>query len=559
MLVNLHVKNLALIEEENIDFSEGLNILTGETGAGKSIILGSISAALGAKCSPEFIRTGCEYGLAEVTFSIEDNTSKELIKDLGVLDIDEGELVISRKISPQRSQFKVNGQSFTASQTRQLANLLINIHGQRDNLILIDENNQLNVIDEYCMDYIKDTLIDFKEAYKNYKSLKAELDELDINEEERQRQISFLEYEINEIESATLTINEDEEVEKKYNKMRNFQKIMEELDTSSNLLYLGEDNISDMISEIFRAVTKASEYDESLVDAKNTLSSIEDLIGDVSHQISNYISDLEFNEEEFNQLEQRLDLINNLKMKYGKTIEQILLSIEEKQNKLEELENLNSVVERKKEELKRAKDKALSLAKALSDTRKEKAMVLKKEFIKALKELNFLDVKFEIEFNTKEMGTNGIDEITFMISTNPGEELKPLAKVSSGGELSRIMLAIKSVMASKNDQKTYIFDEIDAGISGKTASLVATKLAKLSNHNQIICITHLPQIAAMASKHFIIEKSLANNRTISNIRGLNEEDSLKELARLLGDGEITKATLLNATELKRKAKDLILL
>ena len=559
MLVNLHVKNLALIEEENIDFSEGLNILTGETGAGKSIILGSISAALGAKCSPEFIRTGCEYGLAEVTFSIEDNASKELIKDLGVLDIDEGELVISRKISPQRSQFKVNGQSFTASQTRQLANLLINIHGQRDNLILIDENNQLNVIDEYCMDYIKDTLIDFKEAYNNFKTLKAELDELDINEEERQRQISFLEYEINEIESATLTINEDEEVEKKYNKMRNFQKIMEELDTSSNLLYLGEDNISDMISEIFRAVTKASEYDESLVDAKNTLSSIEDLIGDVSHQISNYISDLEFNEEEFNQLEQRLDLINNLKMKYGKTIEQILLSLEEKQNKLEALENLNSVVDRKKEELKRAKDKALSLAKTLSDTRKEKAMALKKEFIKALKELNFLDVKFEIEFNTKEMGTNGIDEITFMISTNPGEELKPLAKVSSGGELSRIMLAIKSVMASKNDQKTYIFDEIDAGISGKTASLVATKLAKLSNHNQIICITHLPQIAAMASKHFIIEKSLANNRTISNIRGLNEEDSLKELARLLGDGEITKATLLNATELKRKAKDLILL
>lgn len=559
MLVNLHVKNLALIEEENIDFSEGLNILTGETGAGKSIILGSISAALGAKCSPEFIRTGCEYGLAEVTFSIEDNASKELIKDLGVLDIDEGELVISRKISPQRSQFKVNGQSFTASQTRQLANLLINIHGQRDNLILIDENNQLNVIDEYCMDYIKDTLINFKEAYKNYKSLKAELDELDINEEERQRQISFLEYEINEIESATLTINEDEEVEKKYNKMRNFQKIMEELDTSSNLLYLGEDNISDMISEIFRAVTKASEYDESLVDARNTLSSIEDLIGDVSHQISNYISDLEFNEEEFNQLEQRLDLINNLKMKYGKTIEQILLSLEEKQNKLEELENLNSVVDKKKEELKKAKDKALSLAKVISDTRKEKAMALKKEFIKALKELNFLDVKFEIEFNTKEMGTNGIDEITFMISTNPGEELKPLAKVSSGGELSRIMLAIKSVMASKNDQKTYIFDEIDAGISGKTASLVATKLAKLSNHNQIICITHLPQIAAMASKHFIIEKSLANNRTISNIRGLNEEDSLKELARLLGDGEITKATLLNATELKRKAKDLILL
>ena len=270
------------------------------------------------------------------------------------------------------------------------------------------------------------------------------------------------------------------------------------------------------------------------------------------------MSDLEFDEERFNELENRLDLINNLKMKYGKSIEDILANLSAKEKKLEEYLDFDNVYNNNKKELAKIEDECLILAKQLSNIRKIAAKKLEKAFIIALKELNFMDVKFEIEFSQTNLSQLGIDKLCFMISTNPGEELKPLSKVASGGELSRIMLALKSIMASKNDQTSYIFDEIDAGISGKTASMVATKLAALSKSNQIICITHLPQIAAMASKHFIIEKSLSNNRTISNIKALTEEESINELARLLGDGSMTDATILNAKELKNRSKNLIL-
>lgn len=558
MLVNLHVKNLALIEEENIDFNEGLNILTGETGAGKSIILGSINAALGAKTSPEFIRTGCEYGLAEVTFFVEDEKTRNALKEYGILDIDDGELVISRKISQNRSTIKINGQSFTSSQTRQLANLLINIHGQRDNQILIDESNQLALVDEYVKEEAIEISSKLKESFKRFKEAKKALEELNINEEERNRQISFLEYEINEISSANLRPKEDTKIEAEYNKMKNYQKIVSELSFVSEALYEGEGNVSDLISEIIRHTNKALEYDEGLTDTANTLNSIEDLITDVNHQVSNYMSDLEFDEERFNELENRLDLINNLKMKYGKSIEDILENLSAKEKKLEEYLDFDNVYNNNKKELAKIEDECLNLAKQLSNIRKLAAKKLEKAFIIALKELNFLDVKFEIEFSQANLSQLGIDKLCFMISTNPGEDLKPLSKVASGGELSRIMLALKSIMASKNDQTSYIFDEIDTGISGKTASMVATKLSALSKSNQIICITHLPQIAAMASKHFIIEKSLSNNRTISNIKALTEEESINELARLLGDGSMTDATILNAKELKSRSKNLIL-
>ena len=558
MLANLHVKNLALIEEENIDFEDGLNILTGETGAGKSIILGSINAALGAKTSPDFIRSGCEYGLSEVTFMIEDEITLDKLKKLGVIDIEDGELIISRRITPGRSIIRVNGISFTAAQTRQLASLLINIHGQRDNQLLIDENNQLNVIDDYARNEIQGLDNELINLYKQYKVAKAELESLNINEEERKRKISFLEFEINEIEAAILKPDEDTQIENEYNRMLNFQKIMEELSGAAEILYEGEDNASDLISEAIRRIFKASNYDESLDDINKVLSSIEDLMGDVSHRLSNYIQDLEFDNETFKELEERLDLINNLKMKYGNSIDEINESLEKKKALLEEYKDFNNVYNKKNAHVEELEIKCVTLAKDLSKIRKEAAIKLESEIISALKDLNFLDVAFKINFNEKALSNNGIDDITFMISTNPGEDLKPLSKIASGGELSRIMLALKSVMASQNDKTTYFFDEIDAGISGKTASMVAAKLSALSKSNQIICITHLPQIASNADKHFMIEKSLSNNRTISNIKALNEEESLNELARLLGDGNITSAALLNAKELKSNAKNLIL-
>ena len=505
MLVNLHVKNLALIEEENIDFDEGLNILSGETGAGKSIILGSINAALGSKTSPDFIRSGCEYGLSEITFAIPEDKI-ERIKELGIISCDDGELVISRKIMSNRSQIKVNGQSFTSAQTRVLAHELIDIHGQHDNQLLMDENNHLSVIDAYDNSIIP-LLDSYKDCYKEYAICRKAYESLSGDDESRIKEMAFLQYEINELESAAL---------------------------------------KNMIA--------ASEYDESLKDDCDILADIENLISDVAHNLSAYMDDFTFDQSEFNTLEERLDMINSLKMKYGKSIEDILSVLDDKKQKLSEYENYDEVVAARKAEYDRAYKKLMNAASLLSSQRKKTALNFSQDIINALKQLNFLDVRFEAEFEEKNPDSTGTDNVRFMISTNPGEDMKPLAKIASGGELSRIMLAIKSVMAETDVSKTLIFDEIDAGISGKTAQLVAEKLNTLSKTHQIICITHLPQIAAMADNHYVIEKSTKDNRTISNITKLSYDESIGELARMLGGSSITDAVVSNAKELKNMAQ-----
>lgn len=553
MLVNLHVRNLALIEEEDIDFGEGLNILSGETGAGKSIILGSINAALGSKTSPDFIRTGCDYGLAEITFYVPEH-KREVLKAMGVEEIDDGELVISRKIMQSRSQIKVNGQAFTSAQTRLLAHELIDIHGQHDNQVLMDENNHLDVIDEYGNNDISSILKEYQDAYKEYLKCKKAYNSLSIDEEERRKETTFLEYEINELESAALKPGEDEELESEYRRMNNYQKIADNLSEVSMLLSDGEHNLCDMAGQAVKCMIQASEYDETLSDNSNILSDIESLLSDVSHNLSIYMSDFSFDQSSFVQLEERLDLINSLKMKYADSIDRILEILEQKQQKLEEFNDYDAVILSRKNELDNSYKKLKNIGKKLSYARKKAAEGFTGEITDALKELNFLDVKFEVLFADKDADQRGMDSVCFMISTNPGEALKPLARIASGGELSRIMLAIKSVMAESDLNKTLIFDEIDAGISGKTAQMVAEKLNRISGNNQVICITHLPQIAAMADSHYVIEKSTKDNRTTSNIRMLSEDESIYEIARMLGGKDITEAVMINAKELKNTAK-----
>lgn len=552
MLVNLHVKNLALIEEENIDFDEGLNILSGETGAGKSIILGSINAALGSKTSPDFIRSGCEYGLSEITFAIPEDKI-ERIKELGVISCDDGELVISRKIMANRSQIKVNGQSFTSAQTRVLAHELIDIHGQHDNQLLMDESNHLSVIDDYD-NSINPLLDSYKECYKEYTICKKAYESLSGDNESRIKEMAFLQYEINELESAALKPGEDEQIEADYRRMSNFQKIAGNLSEVSMLLSEGDNNLSDMAGVALKNMIAASEYDESLKDDCDILADIENLISDVAHNLSSYMDDFTFDQSEFNTLEERLDMINSLKMKYGKSIEDILSVLDDKKQKLSEYENYDEVVAARKAEYDIAYKKLMNAASLLSSQRKKTALNFSQDIINALEQLNFLDVRFEAEFEEKNPDSTGTDNVRFMISTNPGEDMKPLAKIASGGELSRIMLAIKSVMAETDVSKTLIFDEIDAGISGKTAQLVAEKLNTLSKTHQIICITHLPQIAAMADNHYVIEKSTKDNRTISNITKLSYDESIGELARMLGGSSITDAVVSNAKELKNMAQ-----
>ncbi len=555
MLTNLHVKNLALIEEENVDFEEGLNILSGETGAGKSIILGSINAALGAKTSPDFIRTGAEYGLAELMFVIDDAKTLEKIKELGIIDIDEGELLISRKITPTRSQIKVNGQNFTAAQTQKLARYLIDMHGQHDNQILMDDSSHINVVDEYCADNIEKLKEKMKADYSYYTECRNALKDMDKDTDERQREISFLEYEVNEITAAALKPGEDEELETEFKRLNNHQKIMNELACADMLLNSGDDNISDMLGMAVKALANASEYDETLKNPAATLQDVESLIMDVSHDISSYIDSSDYDASALNDIQDRLDTVNELKNKYGGTIETVLLSLKEKENKLEEYYNYDEILNKRKAEYEKACKKAMNTADLLSDERKKAAKKLTDEFVASLKQLNFLDVRFRIDFHKNDNITqNGYDSVTFMISTNPGQELRPLSRVASGGELSRIMLAIKTVMAG-DDRKTLIFDEIDAGISGKTAQMVSNQLSRLSRHHQIICITHLPQIASMADAHYTIKKTVHDNKTYSQISRVNGDDSIYELARMLSGSEVTDSVLANARELKKASDD----
>ena len=553
MLTNLHVRNLALIEETEINFQEGLNILTGETGAGKSIILGSINLALGSKVSADIIRKGADYALTELSFHLEERDRIEALQDLGIEELEDGEVIISRKITPNRSQFKVNGQSFTAAQVRQIASYLIDIHGQHDNQQLLNENRHLDIVDAYGVSVIHPVKERLKEAFQAYSDTKSKLQSMDTDEEGRNREISFIEFEVNEITNAQLLPNEDAELESSYKKMVNSQKIMEEMAQVDQAIVSGEENAGAMVSNAIRFIHMAASYDDNLKAVADALDQIESMLGDVSIQITDYMEDSTYDEEDFSGVQERLDVINSLKMKYGKTIEDIQAYCEDRQNKLNQLNHYEEEITRLEKLLSEQEAVVDKICNELTLVRRKAANGLTKSIVAALKELNFLDVRFDTEFAKTSYSSNGNDSIRFIISTNPGEDLKPLSKIASGGELSRIMLAIKTVIANQDHIGTLIFDEIDAGISGRTAQLVANKLSQLSRSHQIICITHLPQIASMADLHFMIEKNVTGNKTTTRIFELNEDESVSELARLLGGSSITEAAMNNAIEMKRVA------
>ncbi len=554
MLTNLHVKNFALIEEADIDFTRGLNILSGETGAGKSIILGSVNIALGGKVSGDVIRRNCEYALAELTFHIEDEDKLNELRALELEDLDDGDVIISRKITPTRSQIKVNGMTCTASQVRHIAELLIDIHGQHDNTLLLKDRAHLNMVDAYGGADIQLCKENYKLLYGEYHELLSKIEKLDVDESARMREIALVEHEVNEIISAKLNMGEDDELEALFRKMNNSQKMLSDIITASRLLSEGEENAVDCINSALRAIISASAYDDTLSDVADSLSTASDIISDAARSMSDYAESLEYDESEYEDVSRRLDMINSFKLKYGKTIADINEYGIRQQEKLEELYNLTDILEELNTQAQSKRIQLEEAADKLTSLRKSAAGKLCEAVSKGLCELNFLSSMFEASFEElDECGANGKDAMCFMISTNVGEELKPLSKVASGGELSRIMLAVKTVIANKDETETMIFDEIDAGISGKTAQLVGQKLRTLAGDRQIICITHLPQIAAMADTHFLIEKNVVEDSTVTEIAKLNEEQSVMELARLLGGSTVTDAVIANAKELKAMA------
>lgn len=551
MLQNLHVKNLALIDETEVEFEPGLNILSGETGAGKSIIIGSINLALGEKVQKEMLRDNGESALVELIFFVEDADTIEAIRALDI-EMEDDTVILSRKITGGRAIGRINGEAVSASKMKAVASLLIDIHGQHEHQSLLSKKKHLEILDTFAKESLGDKKEKLAQCYQEYRKLKDELEHANLDGEERARELSFLEYEVKEIEDAQLTVGEDEELEAVFRKYSNGKKIMDAVGAANAATSEDDESASERIGRALRELSSVSAYDERVKEMEEQLTEIDNLLSDFNHELASYLSDEEFDEETFYETEKRLDLINHLKSKYGNTIADILKYGEEKAERITVLNDYDAYLAGLQKNVSEKEKQLEQLSREVSDIRKKESKKLTESIKNALLDLNFLDVQFMMEFAEIDYTANGIDDAQFLISTNPGEPVKPLGKVASGGELSRIMLAIKTVMAS-DKIGTLIFDEIDSGISGRTAQMVSEKMNALGRSHQIICITHLPQIAAMADSHFLIEKSVENQATVSKIHKLTDEESVEELARMLGGVEITDTVLENAREMKQMA------
>ena len=554
MLTHLHVKNLALIREAEIDFTEGLNILTGETGAGKSIVIGSVSLALGGKVSREMVRPGADYGLAELVFLVNREKQKEKLLELGITP-EEDQVIISRKISDGRSINKINGETVTLSQLRETASLLIDVHGQHEHQSLLQKKKHLEILDEFAKEELGPVKEKLAGAFQNWKKMKKQLQEAQMDEESRLREISLLEFETDEIGKAELVPGEDEELERRYRRMTNARKLMEAAGSAYALTgYEEESGAGAVIGRAVRELQSAASFDEELSGLASLLSDVDGLLNDFNREMSDYLTSLEFDEKEFSETEERLNLLNYLKSRYGHTLEEILAYQEKQEQRLAALQDYDRYLQDLEAQLKKAEEELQDLCAEASGIRQRYGKMLCEKIKEHLIDLNFLNVEFEMAFEElPEYTAQGKDSAEFLISTNPGEPLRPLMKIASGGELSRIMLAIKTVLADRDEIDTVIFDEIDVGISGRTAQKVSEKMMLIGRTRQVICITHLAQIAAMADSHYRIEKQVEEGETRTQIRRLSEKESIEELARILGGAEITDAVTKRAEEMRALA------
>lgn len=554
MLVNLHVKNLAIIDEVEVDFSDRLNVLTGETGAGKSIIIGSINLALGQKSPKDVIRKGADYALVELTFRADTERQRALVEEMGI-SMEEDEILISRKIMAGRSVNRINGESVTLAMIRRIADIMIDIHGQNEQQSLLHSAKHMEIVDRYAREELGDRLTQMAEGYREYQRLQQELAQHEVPEEERLREISFMKYELEEIEQAALVHGEEEQLAEQYRMLSNATEIASGLGEIYGMTGEGNATAAEQLGQSLRILHKLSEYSPQMEEFADQLSDIDSLLTDFNRDISDYMSDFETGGEQLAEVEARLDLVRTIKAKYGATTAQVQEYADRLREKLTKYEEYEQYREELSERLSQQETALKSLADEITAIRQKVSRRLEKEIIKALEELNFLQVRFEIAVRPLDhLNSQGQDEVEFMLSTNPGMDLKPIGDAASGGELSRIMLAVKAVLAQHDEIPTLIFDEIDVGISGRTAQMVAEKMAYIGMTHQVICISHLAQIAAMADSHYLIEKTSRNKHTSTDIRLLDEKESVGELARILGGVEITDSVRESAAEMKQMAE-----
>ncbi len=556
MLTELQIKNVAIIDSVNIEFGNGFNVLTGETGAGKSILIDSINMALGGRTSRDLVRTGAEYAYAQAVFEI----SPKIRKKLEELDIEaeEDTLILSRKITSEgKSTCKINGITSPLAVVREIGELLLTIHGQQDNHSLLKSSAHREFVDNYAKN--TDLLYNYKSHYDKYTDLCSQYESLNNTEFDKERRLDLLRYSFEEIENAELKKGEEEELEQRREFLTNIESIMSNVSEAYNSLYGDEMSSSayDMIENASRCLESASEYDEDLGRYYETISSALADIDDVTRDLKSYIDSVDYEAGELDMVEERLALISNLKRKYNcADIAEIIAYAEKCKAEIESIENLDNNLVELEQKISEEKTKMTASAKNLTNSRIKAGEILSKAIMQELSELDMSKVKFAVNITECEYNKNGCDDIEFLISTNPGETLKPLSKIASGGEMSRIMLAIKSVLSENDIVDTMIFDEIDTGVSGRAAQKISEKICKISRTKQVLCITHLAQIASMADRQYLIEKSSSEEHTSTNVRLLSKDERKKELSRIIGGVSVTETTLKAANEMLEQAEKL---
>ena len=540
MISNLHIKNIGIIEDVEIDFNNGLNVLTGETGAGKTLIIGSLGIISGGRFSKEMIRKGEKNSYVELCMY---EPKSEYAVD--------GNIIISREININgRNMCKINGRMVTVNELKTFMNKFIEIHGQNDNQNLLEIKQHQKYLDGFIGNKIEVLKSEYFELFTRYNQINKELKENYGDDKERQRKIDLLKYQENEIESATLKESEEEELEEKRKIIMNSEKIAQSLNEADSAI--GENTI-DLLSTSIRSLEKIEQIDEKYAQTVSGLKSVYYELQEISKDISSYMEDTYFDEQERNDIEERLDLIYDLKRKYGNSIKEILKYNEEIKQEIDKIENLEERNNELKKQQEEVRVKMTKIATKIHELREKDAVKLSSEINNNLKELEMKNAKINIhvDYIEEEFYSTGKDRIEIYISTNLGEDEKELSKIASGGEMSRIMLAIKTVLAKTDQMPILVFDEIDTGISGKAANKVAEKLSKISANHQVLCISHLPNIAAIADYNYFISKNVKNERTNTNIKLLNETEVINEIARI-SSGEINDATIKYATELRNK-------
>jgi DNA repair protein RecN (Recombination protein N) len=553
MLSDLQVKNFALINKVNISFKKGLNILSGETGAGKSIIIGALDLLLGARANTDVIRSGKKAAYISAFFQPDElNIINDILNKAGI-EKEESGILIAREIRENgRNRTLINGQLATLKIVKKISRYLIDIHGQHEHQLLLDQSSHLMILDAFIGQEISPLKSEIKSLYQDLSEVRKELSEIEIDDSQRARELDIINFQIEEIEEASLQAGEYEELKEEFETLSHgeeiYKVVAEMLSAISGDDY-SEKGIMDRLAVLKNKFAEIEDYNQQLKELNKKFADIYYGLEEFIFDLSDFESSFAYDEERIAVISDRLDLINTVLRKYGEDVETVLSYLEELYQKRDKLENVEEKIASLAKRESELKEKILKLSEQLSKTRKSYAANLETRLKQELKDLAMEDVRFKVDFTKKEIAADGTDQIEFLISPNIGEDLKSLSKIASGGELSRIMLSLKTITAALDQVDTLIFDEVDSGVGGKTAAKMATKLSQISNDRQIICITHLPQLASAANHHFLIKKEKGENRTFTKIHVLDRDERVKEIARMIGGTTMTDKTIAHAEEM----------